>query len=207
MQGVSPAGIAPGAVLYYKDEEVMCRMSVLETRWHGRGGMGTVTSTELLARAAISQGKYSQSFPSFGPERRGAPVQAFLRISDEPIRIRTNVYEPDIVIIVDPLLMQTQDMTVGLKPGGKILINTTKSFEEMKSKFGNWEIAVVNAKEIALETIKLPITNTALMGAFAKFTGAVDISFIEEQIKERFGSRAGANIEAMKRAIEEVKIG
>jgi len=185
----------------------MCIMSVLETRWHGRGGMGTVTSTELLARAAISQGIYSQSFPSFGPERRGAPVQAFLRISDEPIRIRTNVYEPDMVIIVDPLLMQTQDMTVGLKPGGKILINTTKSFEEMKKRFDNWQVAVVNAKKIALETIKLPITNTALMGAFVKFTGAVELSFVEEQIKERFGSKAGGNLEAMYRAIEEVQIG
>lgn len=182
-------------------------MSVLETRWHGRGGMGTVTSTELLARAAINQGKYSQSFPSFGPERRGAPVQAFLRISDQPIRIRTNVYEPDVVIIVDPLLMKTQDLTVGLKPNGKILINTTKSFEEMKNKFPNWEIGVVNAKKIALETIKVPITNTALMGAFSKLTGIVDMTYIEEQIKERFGGRAGANIEAMQRAAEEVQIG
>lgn len=182
-------------------------MSVLETRWHGRGGMGTVTSTELLARAAIEQGKYAQSFPSFGPERRGAPVQAFLRISDEPIRIRTNVYTPDVVIIVDPLLMRTFDLTAGLKPSGKILINTVKSFDEMKSKFPNWEIGVVNAKKIAVETIKVPITNTAIMGAFCKFIGAVDKAFVEEQIKERFGDRAGANIEAMKRAAEEIIIG
>jgi len=182
-------------------------MSVLESRWHGRGGMGTVTSTELLARAAINQGKYSQSFPSFGPERRGAPVQAFLRISDQPIRIRTNVYEPDVVVIVDPLLMKTQNLTAGLKPDGKILINTSKSFEEMKEKYPNWQIGVVNAKKIALETIKVPITNTALMGAFAKLTGAVDMSFIEEQLKERFGARASANIEAARRAAEELIIG
>lgn len=181
---------------------------VFETRFHGRGGLGVVTSAELLARAAISEGKYAQSFPSFGPERRGAPVQAFLRISEEPIRVRTNVYEPDIVVVIDPLLLRTIDVTSGLKENGKIIINTSKSVDELKTKLGfKWPVATVNATRIARETIGLPIANTAMVGAFLKVTGAVQMDSLLEQIKERFGNRAQANIEAMQRAYEETVIG
>lgn len=181
---------------------------VFETRLHGRGGLGVVTSAELLARAAISEGKYAQSFPSFGPERRGAPVQAFLRISEEVIRIRTNVYEPDIVVVVDPLLLRSIDVTSGLKENGKIIINTSKSVDKLKAKLGfKWPLATVNATKIARETIGLPITNTAMIGAFLKVTDAVQIDSLLEHMKERFGNRAQANIEAMQRAYEETVIG
>ena len=180
---------------------------ILEVRWHGRGGLGAVTSAELVARAATNEGKYAQAFPSFGPERRGAPVIAFLRISDEFIRIRTDIYEPDIVVILDPTLLRAVDVTSGLKDTGKIIINSRRSPEELKAEFGfNWPIASVNATKIARETIKLPITNTAMIGAFLKVSDAVKVNSVVEELKERFGARAEANIEAMKRAYNQIVI-
>jgi len=180
---------------------------LLEIRWHGRGGMGAVTSAELVTRAAISEGKYAQSFPSFGPERRGAPVIAFLRISDEFIKTRTAIYEPDIVVVLDPGLLQAVDVTSGLKRNAKIVINSRKSPAELQSEFGyKWPVAVVNATIIARETIGMPITNTAMIGALLKVTEAVKFDSVVEQLHERFGARAKGNIEAMKRAYEETVI-
>jgi len=180
---------------------------ILEVRWHGRGGLGAVTSAELVASAAISEGKYAQSFPSFGPERRGAPVVAFLRISDEFIRVRTNIDQPDIVVVIDPRLLSAIDATSGLKKNGKIIVNSRKSPEQLKSEFGfEWSVASVDATKIARETIKLPITNTAMMGALERVTEVVKMDSLVEQLKERFGARAEANIEAMKRAYNETAI-
>jgi len=180
---------------------------ILEVRWHGRGGMGAVTAAELIARAAISEGRYAQSFPSFGPERRGAPVLAFLRLSDEFIRLRTNIYEPDIVVVLDPGLLRIVDITVGLKDGGKIIVNSRKSPEQLKSEFGyKRSVAAVNATEIAREAIGLPITNTAMIGAFLKVTEVVKMDSLMEELRERFGKRADGNIEAMKRAYKETVI-
>jgi len=177
---------------------------LLEVRWHGRGGLGAVTSAELVARAAINEGKYAQSFPSFGPERRGAPVLAFLRVSDELIKSRTVIYEPDIVVVLDPGLLQTVDVTSGLKDNGKIIINSRKSPAELKSEFGyKRPVAAVNATKIARETIGLPITNTALIGALLKVNEIVKIDSVVAQLQERFERRAKANIEAMKRAYDE----
>jgi pyruvate ferredoxin oxidoreductase gamma subunit len=180
---------------------------LLEIRWHGRGGLGAVTSAELVARAAISEGKYAQSFPSFGPERRGAPVLAFLRISDEFIKTRTVIYEPDIVVVLDPGLLHAVDVTSGLKKSGTIILNSRKSPAELKSEFGyKWPVAAVNATVIARETIGLPITNTAMIGALLKVTEAVKVDSVVEQLHERFGARAKGNIEAMKRAYKETVI-
>jgi 2-oxoacid:acceptor oxidoreductase gamma subunit (pyruvate/2-ketoisovalerate family) len=180
---------------------------LLEVRWHGRGGMGAVTSAELTARAAISEGKYAQSFPSFGPERRGAPVLAFLRISDEFIRIRTDIYKPDIVVVLDPGLLRAVDVTSGLKDKGKVIINSSKSPVDLKSEFGyKWPVATVNATKIAGETIGMPITNTAMIGALLKVTEAVKMESLIEQLQERFGARAQGNIEAMRRAYKEIVI-
>jgi pyruvate ferredoxin oxidoreductase gamma subunit len=180
---------------------------ILEVRWHGRGGMGAVTSAELVARAAISEGKYAQSFPSFGPERRGAPVVAFLRISDGFIRVRTEIYEPDIIVVLDPGLLHAVDVTSGLKDGGKIIVNSKKSPDELKSEFAfRWPVASVNATRIARETIKITITNTAMIGALLKVTGVVGFDSMIEQLRERFGARAGGNIEAMKRAYSETAL-
>jgi 2-oxoacid:acceptor oxidoreductase gamma subunit (pyruvate/2-ketoisovalerate family) len=177
---------------------------ILEVRWHGRGGLGAVTSAELVARAAISEGKYAQSFPSFGPERRGAPVLAFLRISDGSIKTRTVIHEPDIVVVLDPALLRAVDVTSGLKENGKIIINSRKSPAQLKSEFGyKWLVAAVNATKIAEETIRLPITNTAMIGALLRITEAVKIDSMVEQLHERFGGRAMGNIEAMKRAYKE----
>ncbi len=180
---------------------------ILEVRWHGRGGLGAVTSAELIARAAINEGKCAQSFPSFGPERRGAPVLAFLRISDEFIRIRTDIYEPDVVVVIDPGLLRVVDVTAGLKENSMIVVNSRKSPEQLKSDFGyRWPIASVNASKIARETIKLPITNTAMIGAFLKVTEVVKMDSLVEQLQERFGGRAEANAEAMRRAYNETVI-
>jgi len=174
---------------------------LLEIRWHGRGGLGAVTSAELVAKAAISEGKYAQSFPSFGPERRGAPVLAFLRIGDEVIRTRTAIDEPDIVTVLDPGLLRVVDVASGLKDNGKIIINSRKSPAELKSEFGyKWLVAAVDATKIARETIGMPITNTAMIGALLKVTEAVKLDSVVEQLQERFGARAMGNIEAMKRA-------
>jgi len=176
---------------------------LLEIRWHGRGGLGAVTSAELVARAAISEGRYAQSFPSFGPERRGAPVIAFLRVSDEFIRIRTSIYEPDIAVVLDPGLLRAVDVTSGLKDGGTIIINSTKTPADLKSEFGyRWPIAAVDATRIARETIGLPITNTAMIGALLKVVDVVKVGSLEAQLEERFGLRAKGNIEAMKRAFD-----
>jgi pyruvate ferredoxin oxidoreductase gamma subunit len=180
---------------------------LLEVRWHGRGGLGAVTSAELVARAAISEGKYAQSFPSFGPERRGAPVIAFLRISDEFIRTRTPIDEPDVVVVLDPGLLHAVDVTSGLKKNSKIIINSRKSPNELKSQFGyKWPVGAVNATMIAKEAIGVPITNTSMIGALLKVTEAVGLDSVIEQLNERFGARAKGNIEAMKRAYKETVI-
>lgn len=177
---------------------------MVEVRWHGRGGMGAVTSAELVARAATSEGKYAQSFPFFGPERRGAPVIAFLRISDEFIRTRTNIYEPDIVVVIDPRLLRVLDVTTGLKENGAIVINSKKTPEQLRSDFGfGCRVASVDASRIARETIGLPITNTAMIGALLRVSEVVKMTSLVEQFKERFEARAEANVEAMKRAYKE----
>jgi pyruvate ferredoxin oxidoreductase gamma subunit len=187
--------------------QVLFMAEILEVRWHGRGGLGAVTSAELIARAAISEGKYAQSFPSFGPERRGAPVIAFLRISDEFIRTRTPIDKPDVVVVLDPGLLRTVDVISGLKNNGKIIINSRKSPSEIRSEFGyRWLVAAVNATMIAKETIGIPITNTGMIGALLKVTGVVKLDSVVEQLQERFGVRARGNIEAMRQAYKETVI-
>ena len=180
---------------------------ILEVRWHSRGGLGAVTSAELVARSAISEGKYAQSFPSFGPERRGAPVLAFLRVSDGPIKTRTVVYKPDVVAVLDPGLLYAVDVTSGLKDNGRIIINSRKSPAELKCEFEyRWPVAAINATKIARETIGLPITNTAIIGALLKVTEIVKMDSVVSQLQERFGPGAGANIEAVKRAYAETVV-
>ena len=180
---------------------------ILEVRWHGRGGMGAVTAGELLAKAAIREGKYAQSFPNFGSERRGAPVMAFLRVSDEVIRVRTNVYNPDVVVVLDPTLVKIVDVTAGLKDDGLIILNSAKTAEQVKADHGyKWKVATVNASKIAREAIGLPITNTTMIGAFLKATGSVSRESLIEELKERFGKRADGNIVAMNRAYDEMVV-
>ncbi|HOV91424.1 MAG TPA: pyruvate ferredoxin oxidoreductase subunit gamma [Syntrophorhabdaceae bacterium] len=177
-----------------------------EVRFHGRGGQGSVTSAELVAQAAIKSNKYAQAFPSFGAERRGAPVQAFLRVSDKPIRLRAKIYKPDDVVILDSTLLGVVNPAEGLKPDGFIIINSNKSEEEIKSLFPGTNIAIVDATHIAKEELGVPITNTTMLGALIKVTGIVDLDFLEEPVRDRFGVVAQRNINAYKRAFDETKI-
>lgn len=177
-----------------------------EIRWHGRGGQGAVASAEMLALAAIEEGKSAQAFPSFGPERRGAPVMAFTRVADEFIFIRTGVTEPDVVVVLDPTVMGAVDVTSGLRDGGIIIANTSSSKEQLKEKYGlEHTLYVVNANRIAVEEIGRPITNTTMMGAMVKATGLVELSSVEKQIEQRFPAIAEKNINALRRAYEETE--
>jgi pyruvate ferredoxin oxidoreductase gamma subunit len=181
---------------------------LFEIRWHGRGGQGAVTSAELLAQAAISEGKYAQAFPSFGPERRGAPVLAFVRISSqEPIRIRAEITQPDAVAVLDPGLLSIVNVLSGLKEDGILVINTKKSFPEIAAQFETkCRMAKVDATAIAREVLGVPITNTTMVGALVKATGVVELDSLVEPLKNRFGRLAERNINAMKKAYEETEV-
>jgi pyruvate ferredoxin oxidoreductase gamma subunit len=185
---------------------------MIEIRVHGRGGQGGVTLAELVALAAIEEGMYGQSMPSFGPERRGAPILAFLRISDEPILIRAEIDEPDVVVVLDPSLLRIIDIASGLKENGTIVINTRRSQEEIRSEFHNigrfpegniGRLATVNATAISKEILGLPITNTTMIGALIKATDIVALKSLFEPMKHRFGKAGDKNIEAMEKAYEE----
>ncbi len=180
------------------------KSELIEIRWHGRGGQGGVTSAELVAQAAISEGRYGQAFPSFGPERRGAPVLAFIRVSNQPIRLRMEITEPDVIVVLDPGLLPIVNVTSGLKPGGIAVVNTRKSPEEIREEFKiDWQIATVNATRIARELLGVPITNTTMIGALVRVTGLVNMESLVAPVEHRFGRLAERNINAMKRAYEE----
>ncbi|NIO07335.1 MAG: pyruvate synthase [Deltaproteobacteria bacterium] len=187
----------------------MTKNKLTEIRWHGRGGQGAVTSAELVAQAAISEGKYAQAFPSFSPERRGAPVLAFNRINpDEPIRSRAEVDQPDVVLIMDPSLLSIVDATSGLKEGGTVIINTRKSAAQVKKDFGiKARLALVDADKIAQETLGVNIVNTTMIGAMIKATGVISTESVKEPLQKRFGRLGERNIKAMERAYKETVIG
>lgn len=180
---------------------------MIELRLHGRGGQGAVTSAELLAQAAINQGNYAQAFPSFGPERRGAPVVAFCRISDEPIRLRTNIYNPDMALVLDPSILRLVNVTAGLKPQGILVTNTKYSGDEIRKELGiTHALATVNATQIAREELGLPITNTTMLGALLKAREVVPVEALIAPLEKRFGRIAGKNISAFQRAYKETEI-
>jgi len=175
-----------------------------EIRIHGRGGQGAVTTGQLMAIAAFHDGKYSQSFPVFGVERAGAPVAAFTRIDKKPVRIRSEVYNPDIVVVLDPSLMETVDVTKGLPKHGSLIINSNKSPEELKIK-GDFNVHCVDATQIALSIFHRPIVNTPMLGAVAKITGQVSVKGLKKAIDEQFLKTKGAKITMLnKKAIEAV---
>ena len=181
---------------------------MIEIRWHGRGGQGAVTSAELMAQAAIGEGKYAQAFPSFGPERRGAPVLSFVRISaNQPIRVRSSITEPDVVAVLDPGLLRIVNVTAGLKPDGIVVVNTSKTPEQLSQEFGiKAAIATVDATKIAQEILGVPITNTTMIGAVLKATEIIKLDSLVEPVKHRFGRLADRNTAAMKRAYEETVV-
>lgn len=177
---------------------------MLELRFHGRGGQGAVTSAELLALAAISDGACAQAFPSFGPERRGAPVVAFARIDDHQIRNRTAVRTPNVVLVLDPSILRIANTSDGLPDDGIQIVNTRRPAKEIREEFGlKGKLVTLDANRIAAEEIGRVITNTTMLGALVKATGCVNKDTLIEGLKTRFGRIAEGNIKAFNRAYEE----
>ena len=197
-----------GGFFLNQEAKVIDTTQLVEIRWHGRGGQGAVTSAEILARAAIDEGKYAHAFPSFGPERRGAPVMAFVRISaKEPIRIRAEITQPDVVVVLDPGLLRIANVTSGLKDNGMVVVNTRKQAEQLREEFGiNGSLATIDATSIAREILGVPITNTTMVGAMVRATAVVELESLIGPLEDRFGRLAERNIKAMKRAYEETLI-
>jgi pyruvate ferredoxin oxidoreductase gamma subunit len=187
----------------------------LEIRWHGRGGQGAKTAALLLAQSASQVGKYVQGFPEYGPERMGAPVTAFNRISDGKIRVHSSIKEPDVVVILDPTLIgATTDVTAGVGPDGVFIVNTNRSPQEIRKQLGidKGKVYTVDANKISEETIGRVIPNTPMMGALIKVTGIIPYeAFIEDtkkQLEKKFSSKPEVikgNLKAIERAYQEVK--
>ncbi len=183
--------------------------SMLEIRFHGRGGQGTVVATILLAKAFFDAGYFVQSFPFFGVERRGAPVEAYLRIDSKQILVRTNVYQPDHVVILDHTLLNAVDVTQGLRPGGWVLLNAP-GFPPRKERLSGYRLALVDATRIALKhelgTRTHPIVNTAVMGALAKMLEMPPMESVAKAIEEEIREHSEHNILAAKDAYEAVDL-
>ena len=188
--------------------------NMIEIRWHGRGGQGAKTAALLFADSALSSGKFIQAFPEYGPERMGAPVQSFNRLSDKPITLHCGITSPDIVIILDPTLMATIDVTAGLSNDGVIIINTPLSPKEMRKEMGitGKKIFTIDASGISKSTLGREIPNTPLLGALIKVSGLLKIESVLEDTRKKLEKKFRAkpelidgNIQAIKRAYEEVK--
>lgn len=176
-----------------------------EIRIHGRGGQGNVTASEFLAEAAFADGLYAQAFPMFGSERHGAPVTAYVRISDAPIRLRSQVYEPDFLIIQDASLFAGNDLLVGLKDGGLIVINTERPAADFNIS-EKYKCVTVPATDLALEIVGKPIINTIMVGAFAGASGEIHIDALEKSVRERYPGELGEKeIVAMRKAFDMVR--
>ena len=164
---------------------------LIEIRWHGRGGQGAKTASLLLADAAFNTGKYIQGFPEYGPERMGAPITAYNRISDKPITIHSNIYEPDYVVVVDDTLLEAVPVTDGLKKTGAIVINTTKSAEEVKKILKGYEgeIYKIDAKKISIEALGKYFPNTPMLAAIVKVSKIMDEEAFLKNMKQSFNHK------------------
>ncbi|HEX7156334.1 MAG TPA: 2-oxoacid:acceptor oxidoreductase family protein [Burkholderiaceae bacterium] len=184
---------------------------MLQVRIHGRGGQGVVTAAEMLSVAAFEQGRFAQAFPSFGSERTGAPVVAFCRIDDREIRLREPIVAPDVLIVQDPTLLHQVDVFQGLKPEGYVLINSTRSFDElgvgdMARRFRHDRLLTVPATEIALKHLGRPLPNAVLLGGFAALSGLITLDAVAHAIRDRFtGKVAQNNVAAATAAFDDVK--
>ena len=188
--------------------------NLVEIRWHGRGGQGAKTASLLLADAAFNTGKYIQGFPEYGPERMGAPITAYNRISDERITIHSNIYEPDYVVVVDDSLLECVDVTAGLKEDGAIVINTTKTPEEVRPLLKGYKgkVCTIDAKTISIETLGAYFPNTPMLAAIVKVSGIMpEQEFLDDMVgsfKHKFAKRPeviDGNMAALKRALNEIK--
>lgn len=183
---------------------------ITEFRWHGRGGQGVVTSNQMLGKAALAEGNYIQAFPEFGPERTGAPVRAFLRISKDPIQIYAQVYRPDVVVCIDPTLLDVVNPAEGLKPEGTLVVNTTRSPQEIRDKFGfkGGKVVTVDASTIAMEVMGRPFYNMPTMAAAVEATQVVNIDTVIKEVQERYPGKVGdLNKAAIERACKEAVVG
>jgi len=187
---------------------------VVEIRWHARGGQGAKTASELLAEAAFNTGKYVQGFPEYGPERMGAPIAAYNRVSDKKIRVHSNIYEPDFAVVLDESLVECVDLTAGLKESGAIVVNTSKTPDEVRTELGgyNGKVCTIDAKVISEDCLGRYFPNTPMLAAIVKVSGVMDddtfIKSMEESLKHKFGSKTQViegNMNALKRAMSEVK--
>ena len=188
--------------------------NLIEIRWHGRGGQGAKTASLLLADAAFNTGKYIQGFPEYGPERMGAPITAYNRISNTPITIHSNIYEPDYVVVVDDTLLKAVNVTAGLKSTGAIIINTTKDFEELKPFLNDYEGSVycIDARKISIEALGKYFPNTPMLAAIVKVSGIMsDEDFLKDMegsFKHKFAKKPeviDGNMKAISLALQEVK--
>lgn len=188
--------------------------NLIEIRWHGRGGQGAKTASLLLADAAFNTGKYIQGFPEYGPERMGAPITAYNRISDTPITIHSNIYEPDYVVVVDDTLLQAVDVTAGLKTNGAIIINTTKDYDELKPHLNNYEGSVycIDARKISVDALGKYFPNTPMLAAIVKVSGIMsDEDFLKDMegsFKHKFAKKPeviDGNMKAITNALQEIK--
>ena len=185
---------------------------LFEIRWHGRGGQGAVTASKILAEAALAEGKFIQSFPEFGPERTGAPVRSYTRISSRPILIHSPIIHPDTVVLLDPSLLATEDICQGLKPDGVILVNTKLTPVDIRKKLNltGGRVFTVDATGIAIEKLGRNIPNTPVLGALVKITGLVQIETLINNFKEKYSYKFAANViqgnlDAINKAASEVQ--
>ena len=187
---------------------------MIEIRWHGRGGQGAKTASLLLADAAFNTGKYIQGFPEYGPERMGAPITAYNRISSSPIRIHSNIYEPDYVVVVDDTLLDSVDVTAGLKPEGAIVINTVKEDEDIKKSLKGYsgKVYKIDARKISMETLGKYFPNTPMLAAIIKVSKIMNegdfLKDMQGSFKHKFAKKPEViegNMKAIEMALKEVK--
>lgn len=186
----------------------------VEIRWHGRGGQGTKTASLLLAEAAFNTGSFVQGFPEYGPERMGAPITAYNRISNEKIRVHSNIYEPDFVVVVDETLLSSVDVTAGLKTSGAVLVNTEKSPSEIKKYLKGYEgkICTIDARDVSMRTLGKYFPNTPMLGAIVKVSGIMNEEKFLEDMKNSFAHKFASkpeviegNTKSIELAMKEVK--
>jgi pyruvate ferredoxin oxidoreductase gamma subunit len=185
--------------------------NLTEIRWHARGGQGAKTAATMLAEIVLNEGKYGQGFPDYGPERMGAPMRGFTRISDKPIRMHSAVYNPNVVIVLDPTLLDVVDVLEGTNDDTVVIINTADTMDVIskKLKIGNRRLWILNGTKIALDTIGRPIPNTPMLGALVKATELIKLDTLYTDLRKKFGKKfpervIQGNLDAIKRAYEEV---
>jgi len=190
-------------------------VETLEVRWHGRGGQGTVTAAKVFADACLIGGRYVQAFPEYGPERSGAPLRAYNRVSSKELRMHCPILNPNIIVVVDATLLDGIDVTEGAPDDAMFIVNTAKDLEEIRSKLKakpTQKVFTINATKIAMECFGRPLPNSPMVGALAKISGIVSLDVVLDSVKKSFGKKFSqkiieGNLEAVKRGYEEVKEG